>query len=249
PRHRRPGRERGGGACRRAAVRRSAPAARERGRQRGAARLPAHAPRRVGRALGSEPAAAPPEHRLRPDRRPALGHDRRDPLAFGGGHHAAHAGRAGGPWRRVPPGFMTTPLCCPSRSSILSGQYSHRTGVYKNGGNNGGADDFDDTSSLAIWLQNAGYRTSLIGKYLNGYNTLWNTNQGQPPYVPPGWSEWHGMKNVAYYNYRIVEPDGAGGYVENFYGNTPADYSTDVLREKAKTFIANALAAAEPVVP
>ena len=142
--------------------------------------------------------------------------------------------------------FMTTPLCCPSRSSILSGQFAHRTGVYKNGGNNGGADDFDDTSTLAIWLQNAGYRTSLIGKYRNGYNTLWNTSLGQPLYVPPGWSEWHSMKNVAYYNYRIVEPDGAGGYVENFYGNTPADYSTDVLREKAKTFIANAVAAGEP---
>ena len=42
---------------------------------------------------------------------------------------------------------MTTPLCCPSRASILAGQYAHRTGVYKNGGNNGGADDFDDASS------------------------------------------------------------------------------------------------------
>ena len=174
----------------------------------------------VGRALGSEPAAAPPEHRLRPDRRPALGHDRRDPLAFGGGHHAAHAGRAGGPWRRVPPGFMTTPLCCPSRSSILSGQYSHRTGVYKNGGNNGGADDFDDTSSVGTWLQAAGYRTSLIGK-------------------------WHGMKNVGYFNYRIVEPDGMGGYVENFHGRAETDYST-VLREKAKTFITDSVAAGEP---
>ena len=37
---------------------------------------------------------------------------------------------------------------CPSRTSILSGEYAHRTGVYKNGGNNGGADDFDDSSTL-----------------------------------------------------------------------------------------------------
>ena len=140
--------------------------------------------------------------------------------------------------------FMTTPLCCPSRSSILSGQYAHRTGVYKNAGNNGGADDFNDTSTLATWLQGAGYRTSLIGKYLNGYGQLW-TN-GNPPYVPPGWTEWRGMKNVAYFNYVIVEPDGLGGYVENAYGNAEADYSTDVLREKAKTFISDSVTAGEP---
>ncbi len=140
--------------------------------------------------------------------------------------------------------FLTTPLCCPSRSSILSGQYAHRHGVYKNNGTNGGADDFDDTSTLATWLQGAGYRTSLMGKYLNGYSALWQS--GDSPYVPPGWTEWRGMKNVAFFNYTIVEPDGLGGYVENFYGNTEADYSTDVLREKAKAFIGSAVAAGDP---
>jgi arylsulfatase A-like enzyme len=141
--------------------------------------------------------------------------------------------------------FMTTPLCCPSRSSILSGQYAHRTGVYKNGGNNGGADDFDDTSTLATWLQGAGYRTSMIGKYLNGYAQLWD-DATEPPYVPPGWSEWRGMKNVAFFDYVMIEPDGLGGYVENAYGNADADYSTDVLREKAKTFISDAVGAGDP---
>jgi arylsulfatase A-like enzyme len=144
----------------------------------------------------------------------------------------------------LPEAFMTTPLCCPSRSSILQGSYAHRTGVYKNGGNNGGADDFDDTKSIAIWLQNAGYRTSLIGKYLNGYAQLWTSPN--PPYVPPGWSEWHGMKNVAFFDYTIVEPDGNGGYTEVDYGNAATDYSTDVLREKAKTFISDSVALGEP---
>ncbi len=143
-----------------------------------------------------------------------------------------------------PEAFMTTPLCCPSRSSILTGEVSHRTGVYKNGGNNGGADDFDDSSTIATWLQGAGYRTALLGKYLNGYNGLWTT--GNPPYVPPGWTDWHGMKNVAYFDYKIVEPDGMGGYVENSYDSAETDYSTDVLREKAKAFISSAVGAGDP---
>jgi arylsulfatase A-like enzyme len=141
--------------------------------------------------------------------------------------------------------FMTTPLCCPSRSSILKGSYAHRTGVYRNGGTNGGADDFEDQSCLATWLQDAGYRTSLIGKYLNGYAGLW-TPSTQPPYVPPGWTEWRGLRTVAYYNYRMVEPDGLGGYHVVVYGSAPEDYLTDVMREKAKTFISEAVASGRP---
>ena len=141
--------------------------------------------------------------------------------------------------------FMTTPLCCPSRSSILKGAYAHRTGVYRNGGTNGGADDFEDESTCATWLQAAGYRTSLIGKYLNGYPQLWD-RQTEPPYVPPGWSDWRGMRNVGYFNYRIIEPDGFGGYHEVPYGSAPEDYSTDVLREKAKSFITESVNLGQP---
>jgi len=143
--------------------------------------------------------------------------------------------------------FMTTPLCCPSRASILRGQYAHRTGVYKNSGANGGADDFTDDVSMGTILQGAvhppaggtGYHTAFIGKYLNGYAQLWP--RGSPPYVPPGWNEWHAMKNVAYYDYTIVENG-----VEVRYGAAEADYSTDVLREKARAFIAGAAARGQP---
>ncbi len=140
--------------------------------------------------------------------------------------------------------FLTTPVCCPSRASILAGQYAHRTGVYKNSGNNGGADDFNEAATVATWLQSAGYRTSLIGKYLNGYNALWTT--GEPPHVPPGWTEWRGMKSVKFFDYVMVEPDGLGGYVENAYGSAESDYSTDVLREKAKAFINESVALGQP---
>jgi arylsulfatase A-like enzyme len=143
-----------------------------------------------------------------------------------------------------PQAFMTTPLCCPSRASILTGSYAHRTGVYKNGGANGGADDFEDAQSLAVWLQAAGYRTSLIGKYLNGYNNLWAS--GSSPYVPPGWTIWQGLKKVSFFDWIFVQPDGIGGYVEFPGGSAESDYLTDVMRERAKTFISEAVGAGEP---
>src|SRR4030095_10608125 len=67
----------------------------------------------------------------------------------------AELGERGGELRE---GVMTTPLCCPSRSSILSGSYAHRTGVYRNDGTNGGADGFAHASAVAPWLAGAGVR-------------------------------------------------------------------------------------------
>jgi arylsulfatase A-like enzyme len=136
--------------------------------------------------------------------------------------------------------YVTTPLCAPSRSSILTGSYAHRTGVYTNGG----TDVFDDSSTVAVWLQRAGYRTGLIGKYMNRYSKLWASRSS--PYIPPGWTEWNGMPRVAYYDYEIVEPDGHGGYLTRQYGDAASDYLTDVLREKAKDFITRAVAAQQP---
>ena len=83
--------------------------------------------------------------------------------------------------------FMTTPLCCPSRSSILRGQYAHSTGVYTNGGNNGGADDFDDSSRRpSAPAPGAGYRTGFIGKYLNGYTAAVDERPSRPTCRPAG---------------------------------------------------------------
>lgn len=137
--------------------------------------------------------------------------------------------------------FMGTPLCCPSRTSILRGQYSHTTHVYSNGGANGGATAFgtEDQETVGTLLQAAGYRTGFYGKYLNGYDALW-TNPN-PPYVPPGWTEWHAFKKPMYFNYTLVENG-----VEVPYGAADADYSTDVLREKAKQFITDSVTLGQP---
>lgn len=75
----------------------------------------------------------------------------------------------------------SNPLCCPSRASLLAGgYYSHNVGVLAAEPPNGGAERFDDRESLAVALQRQGYRTALVGKYLNGY-------EAQAPRVPPGW--------------------------------------------------------------
>lgn len=126
-------------------------------------------------------------------------------------------------------GYVSNSLCCPSRTSILTGQYSHSTGVYTNSLPDGGFGKFSDASTVATWLHEAGYRTGLIGKYLNGYNN--------PEYVAPGWDEWRVFAN----------PDDQGGEFYDYqlsingdtkeYGHEPEDYSTDVLAKSAARFI------------
>jgi arylsulfatase A-like enzyme len=124
--------------------------------------------------------------------------------------------------------FVVNSLCCPSRVSILTGQYSHSTQVYGNNGQHGGFHAFHgDASTVATWLHDAGYRTGLVGKYLNEY---------VGPYTPPGWDHWFAFTGIptgaAYYNYTI---DDDGTYVS--YGGDPDDYSTDVLASEADSFI------------
>jgi len=128
--------------------------------------------------------------------------------------------------------FASTPLCCPSRASILSGQYAHNHGVLINRAFLVDSEVFNDQSTIATWLDDAGYRTSFIGKYLNYYSAL--TPYG---HVPPGWDDWHvfleGDPDHRYYlNYSLSEN---GEVVE--YGDKDKDYSTDVLAAKAFDFI------------
>lgn len=65
--------------------------------------------------------------------------------------------------------FATFPLCCPSRSTLLTGQYSHNHGVRGNKPPAGGFYKLDSSNTLPVWLRDAGYATAHIGKYPNGY--------------------------------------------------------------------------------
>ncbi len=125
--------------------------------------------------------------------------------------------------------FVTTPLCCPARTSIFTGRYSRHTGVLDNLPPNGGAPAFDDRSTVATWLHDAGYSTSMVGKYLNAYVEL------PRGYQAPGWDDWHAIyqqPQPKFYNYTLVEN---GSLVT--YGSDPSDYLGTVLTERAVRFV------------
>ncbi len=131
--------------------------------------------------------------------------------------------------------FVTDSLCCPSRVSILRGQYVHNHDVEGNLPPRGGFEHWQelhrDRSTVATWLHDAGYRTGLLGKYLNGY-----PNTVSPTYVPPGWDTWASPaagNPYAEYNYTLNE----NGTLRR-YRSKPADYLVDVLAQKAGDFIA-----------
>ncbi len=131
--------------------------------------------------------------------------------------------------------FVTDSLCCPSRSSIFTGRYPHDTGVFRNVGEDGGylvfRDRGNEQATFATALLAAGYRTAMLGKYLNGYLPA-----KHPP--APGWTFW-AVAGAAYreFNYALNED---GKLVH--YGTQPSDYLTDVASGIASGFIRKAAA-------
>lgn len=140
--------------------------------------------------------------------------------------------------------FVVNPVCCASRASFLSGQYSHNDGVWSNagegGGRPGGISAFtDDANALPVWLQQAGYYTGMIGKYLNGYGLLKYAN-----YIPPGWNTWSGLIDPTTYQYYDYTMNENG--VKVHYGQGDANYQTDVISGKAVSFINSQASSTQP---
>jgi len=129
--------------------------------------------------------------------------------------------------------FVSLSLCCPSRTSMLRGQYAHNTEIFTNAVPGGGFQKAHnlglEESTFATWLHDAGYRTVLIGKYLNGYPG----NLGKE-YIAPGWEEWYSGERRQYeqFDYDLNE----NGQIVS-YGTDPEDYEQDVFRAKAVDFI------------
>jgi N-acetylglucosamine-6-sulfatase len=127
--------------------------------------------------------------------------------------------------------FACYPLCGPSRASMLTALHAHNHGLWRNAN---AAATFHasgrESSTTATRLQQAGYRTALIGKYINQY---------AGDYVPQGWDQWasvfSSVGSDAYYEYSIREN---GGVVN--YGSAPSDYLTDVLSRRGVAFVRQA---------
>ena len=140
--------------------------------------------------------------------------------------------------------FVSESLCCPSRATTLRGQYPHNTQILGNLYPLGGYLKFlqldEEKSTVAVWLQDAGYHSMLAGKYFNGYPL-----RTDPSHVPPGWNEWYvPVKGDPYsqYNYTLNEN---GQQV--VYGEEPEDYGTDVYVGKAVDFIKRNAPAGQPL--
>jgi len=126
--------------------------------------------------------------------------------------------------------FVSFSLCCPSRSTFLTGQYAHNHGVLGNSPPAGGYHKLDHSNTLPVWLQRAGYYTAEVGKYLNGYG------KPNPLEIPPGWNEWHAGVNLAFTggtmneNGKLVQlPKNESGYQTDVW----ARIARDVIHRRA----------------
>jgi N-acetylglucosamine-6-sulfatase len=118
--------------------------------------------------------------------------------------------------------IVTTPLCCPSRATMLTGQYGHNTGVLANSPGWPALPERNNT--LPNWLRRAGYRTAHVGKWLHHYGESTERKNA----VAPGWHQWHTFLGLEYFDYRLRVN---GRSVR--YRDEPGDYLTRVLNRKA----------------
>ena len=131
--------------------------------------------------------------------------------------------RDGSGWTSFPLAFANAPLCCPSRATFLSGRLPRHTGVL----HNEDAIRFDESDTLATRLHDGGYRTGIVGKYLNRYPF------DRVPYVPPGWDRAVIKRNAGnatvYRNFDVVDQGSPVHVVDA--------YATDWLAERAVSFV------------
>ena len=126
------------------------------------------------------------------------------------------------------------PLCCPSRATQLTGQYSHNNGVTHNVEPFGGYTALDYSNTLPAWLQTSGYRTVFLGRFLNGYGTQ-NTDITE---VPAGWDDWHAMVDPSTFDLSNWQMNDNGAISNQPDAAHPGEFQTDYLGRRASDLIA-----------
>src|SRR5688500_7718964 len=128
--------------------------------------------------------------------------------------------------------IATTPLCCPSRATMITGQYGHNHGVLAN--RPGYAALRARRSTLPSWLRAAGYRTAHVGRWMNGFRKF----EG----AAPGWDSWFTLgESQTYFGYKIND-----GEEETKFGKGRRDYVTRVLNQAALRVIRREAASSKP---
>jgi arylsulfatase A-like enzyme len=122
-----------------------------------------------------------------------------------------------------------TPLCSPSRASILTGKYARNHGITVN------VTAFEESKlwdkwTIATVMQSAGYKTGLFGKYLNGY-------KAPECYRAPRWNHWYVPQPQAYYD---------RDFIDGTTRTHPSGHTDILTANRMKAWIANRIAADEP---
>jgi N-acetylglucosamine-6-sulfatase len=138
--------------------------------------------------------------------------------------------RIAGEGMSFPNAYVTESLCCPSRASMLRGEYPHNTGVEANGGPNGGVETFralgEDQNTVATQLRASGYTTALVGKYINGYDAS---------YTPPGWDYFYGRADPSLPGQKVRENDHVIDYTgqPGNWGDRIQNHALDFMNQQA----------------
>jgi N-acetylglucosamine-6-sulfatase len=130
-------------------------------------------------------------------------------------------------------------LCCPSRATLMTGQYAHNHRVLSNKLPFGGYARFHAKTSLPVWLRGGGYHTAHVGKFLNGYGSK------QAKQIPAGWDEWYTTIDPTTYRYWNFTMNENGKLVR--YGNAMRDYITDVDSRRAVEIVTRQASRRKPL--